>query len=78
MISLEDHLAHHNFLDEPSVEVGHIVRNRFPAIGGVARRLEKDLPDSAARRWAEIILNEVLKGVDASEKWLAAHEGTRD
>lgn len=61
--------------DEMAREVAHIVRNRFTAIGGFARRLEKDLRDSAARRWAEIILDEVLKGVDATEKWLAAHEG---
>ena len=59
-------------------EVAHIVRNRFTAIGGFARRLEKDLRDSGARRWAEIILDEVLKGVDATEKWLAAHEGMGD
>jgi len=52
-------------LDHMVDEVSHEVRNPLVAIGGVARRLQKDLPaGSQARKYADII----LKNVETLEK----------
>ncbi|MBW1980067.1 MAG: universal stress protein [Deltaproteobacteria bacterium] len=57
-----------------SQEVSHIFRNRFTAIGGAARRLEKALADPLLKRWAHIIVEEVARGEHVLNMWKKSPE----
>ncbi len=54
-------------------EVSHIFRNRLTVIGGFARRLARGLLPGDARKWAEIIREEVAAAEQALEDWREAH-----
>jgi hypothetical protein len=54
-------------------EVSHIFRNRLTVIGGFARRLARGLLPGDARKWAEIIREEVAAAERALEQWRNAH-----
>lgn len=64
--------------DEIVQEVAHIVRNRFTIIGGFARRLKRIVQEPEAGQSAQIILEEVERGVEIAERWLRAHENCGD
>lgn len=54
-------------------EVSHIFRNRLTVIGGFARRLARGLWSAEAKKWAEIIQEEVAAAEQALEDWREAH-----
>lgn len=54
-------------------EVSHIFRNRLTVIGGFARRLARGLWSAEAKKWAEIIREEVVAAEQALEDWREAY-----
>lgn len=59
--------------DKMAQEVSHIFRNRLTVIGGFARRLARGLWSAEAKKWAEIIREEVAAAEQALEDWRKTH-----